>query len=208
MSSEPSLVGVILAAGASTRMGVPKALLGAGGRRTFLESVGRVLRRAGAEPVLVVVGSSAVRIAARARALGYRPVFNRNWRAGQLSSARIGLRAALRSSAERIILCPVDLPRLAPDVGRAVARAARRAPGRVVIPVNARGTGHPIVLPRGVAAAVARDDRSASLREALVATGTPVLHVRVRGPGIADVVNTPSEYRKLFRKDPQLVPAR
>ncbi|MFQ5694657.1 MAG: NTP transferase domain-containing protein, partial [Terriglobia bacterium] len=53
MATQEQVAGIILAAGASARMGTDKALL-RWGERTFLEHLVGVLRKAGADPVRIV----------------------------------------------------------------------------------------------------------------------------------------------------------
>ena len=60
---------VILAAGASTRLGEPKQLVMLGGE-TLLERAVRVAREAGCSPVVVVVGAEYARVLAEQCAWG------------------------------------------------------------------------------------------------------------------------------------------
>ena len=126
-------VGVLLAAGASTRMGAPKASVKWKGR-SFLAS--GVLALWGAcDTVVVVLGSKAreVRAAAeaefaelvgrgelrdlahapgrtRARGLEVHFIVNAGWKRGMLSSAQAGLSAALRMKPSSLLVLPVDHP--------------------------------------------------------------------------------------------------
>ena len=81
--------GIVLAAGASTRMGRPKALLPIGpGEEPFVVRVARTLLDGGADDVVVVVGAYADDItrALLATDLPARVVANRDYERGQLSS--------------------------------------------------------------------------------------------------------------------------
>lgn len=126
-------VGVLLAAGASSRMGESKALVKWKGISFFTHGV-RALWNA-CDVVIAVVGANASHVrkgieeemnrlvedgalsqdlhAARrhgARALEVRFEVNRKWRQGMYSSARVGLGAALAARPESVLVLPVDHP--------------------------------------------------------------------------------------------------
>lgn len=82
---------IILAAGASTRMGQPKQLLKLGGVR-LLERAVDVAAQAGCEPVVVVLGASADEILAECALDQATVVINPEWCEGMAASIRRGLR--------------------------------------------------------------------------------------------------------------------
>ncbi|WP_251153180.1 nucleotidyltransferase family protein [Cellulosimicrobium sp. Marseille-Q4280] len=125
-------VGVLLAAGAGTRLGRgPKALLPHHGR-PLVEHVAGVLAEGGCDVVVVVLGAGADRV--RAEAALDRPavrvVVNDDWESGMASSLRRGVATALADDAARVVVAHVDQPGVRPDD---VARLlAAHRPGRVV----------------------------------------------------------------------------
>jgi len=127
------IVGVLLAAGASKRMGSHKALARLRGQSFLVRGV-RALWSV-CDSVIVVLGAEGKRVCAAAGAefeelvarglaapdlsggpahrngeLEVRFVFNRRWPDGMLSSARVGLAQALRQKPRGILLLPVDHP--------------------------------------------------------------------------------------------------
>ena len=100
------IAGIILAAGASSRMGTPKALLDYRGE-TF---VGRLVRVLGAccKPVIVVLGYHADAIRQQVPATA-NIVINPDPSRGQLSSLQTGL-AELPADADGFAFIPVDSP--------------------------------------------------------------------------------------------------
>jgi CTP:molybdopterin cytidylyltransferase MocA len=102
---------VILAAGASTRLGEPKQLAMLAGE-TLLERAVRVAREAGCEPVVVVLGAAYVEILANSRLGDAVPVINDEWMEGMASSIRLGVRTLgfIAKDAEGVLLMTCDQP--------------------------------------------------------------------------------------------------
>jgi len=139
----PSIAGIILAAGASSRMGADKALL-RWGERTFLEHLLAVLREAGAEPLRVVAGANA---AAIEKATPLEPgelVTNINWERGQLSSLIAGL-DSLPRECEAALVCLVDHPCVSSKLLRALMESFRETHSAIVVPTFQGRRGHPVL---------------------------------------------------------------
>jgi len=102
---------VVLAAGASTRLGEPKQLVKLTGE-TLLERAVRTAREAGCFPVIVVLGASYVEILAYSRLGDALPVINNEWREGMASSIRLGVRTLqfVAKDAEGVLLMTCDQP--------------------------------------------------------------------------------------------------
>ncbi len=138
------LVGVVLAAGAGTRFGGPKALArdDAG---AWLPRACTLLADAGCEPVVAVLGAGAD----EARHLlpkGAHGVVAEAWHEGIGSSLRAGIEIARAAHADAVLVTLVDLPALAPE---AVARVAERFTGdpRVLArAVDGGVPGHPVLV--------------------------------------------------------------
>lgn len=131
-------VGVILAAGASSRFGSPKALATLE-NETTLERTCRTAKQAGCATVIVVLGAHAKRV------MEYVPSFaqvvvNENWAAGRTGSLQAAIHHA--PNAAEVLVWPVDRP------GARVATVDQlvHTPGLVRVPVQAGKRGHPIVL--------------------------------------------------------------
>jgi len=99
---------VILAAGASTRMGRPKQLLQFGGE-TMLRRAASVALEAGCRPVVVVTGAHATASRKALRGLDVREAENQQWESGISSSVRVGIEALVtanpQSAAVVLMLC-------------------------------------------------------------------------------------------------------
>lgn len=112
--------GVLLAAGAGTRFGSPKALASVGGE-LLVERGGRLLRAAGCRPVLVVLGAQSGEVRRRADLSGVEVVVNERWEEGISTSLRAGL-DALRGRAQAAVVALADQPLVSAEaVARLVA---------------------------------------------------------------------------------------
>lgn len=136
------LAAIILAAGASTRMGAPKAQLVYRGR-TFLRSLIELAEAAQCAPILAVSGATRLDPAALAPAL---EVYNETWPLGQLSSLQVGL-AALPAASSGALVLTVDRPHLALATLTALAAAHADDPAAIWLPACRGRRGHPILYP-------------------------------------------------------------
>lgn len=144
---DPPVSGVILAAGASTRLGRPKQTLELWGK-PVLQHVVDAAAGAGLHEVIVVLGH---RCRAVAGALELPPeariVENPGYAAGQSTSLRVGLDACHRSSGAAVILLG-DQPGLTSGMIGAVLDAYRSGGGPVARAVFEGAPGHPVVVGR------------------------------------------------------------
>ena len=186
---------IILAAGQSTRMGVPKALLELAPSTSFLAHLVAQLDRAGLS-ALVVVGAHAGEI--RAAHPDLLTVLNPDWPSGQLSSVKVGLRAALAQGVERILVHPVDAPLIAPATARAVLEAL--ALEAAIVPTLQQQPGHPLGL-RASAARALLSSPATTLAEAVGLLTAALLPVE--DPAILDNFNSPEAYRARFGHPPR-----
>ena len=146
---------VILAAGAGTRRGGPKALLEFEGRLLVERAVETALA-GGCAQALVVLGAAAEQVCASAALGAARVVVNPGWAEGMGSSLRAGL-AALEPGGEvdAALVLLVDQPYIGPGAVRAVLDAWR-AGARLAAASYGGRRGHPALFGREHWAAVAR----------------------------------------------------
>jgi CTP:molybdopterin cytidylyltransferase MocA len=189
--TERPVSGVVLAAGASVRMGTAKALLTASGE-TFLDRAVRVLREAGCSEVVVVVNGSASVLDA-ADALDATVLLNADDGSEQIDSLRIAVEAvALDCTA--VVVLPVDLPLIRVDTIARVVRAFRDGEGRIIVPAHAGVAGHPVAIDRDLFGEL-RDDLPEGLRSLLERRAADVASVAVDDAGVLIDIDTPDDYR-------------
>lgn len=142
-----STAGLLLAAGAGRRYGMPKVLAEGG---AWLRRAASALSAGGCAPVVVVLGA-AVEEALPLLPPGVEHVVAAGWESGMSASLRAGLAALPPVEAALVHL--VDLPDVgAPVVSRLLAHAA---PGVVARATFGGRPGHPVLLGRAHWAAVA-----------------------------------------------------
>jgi molybdenum cofactor cytidylyltransferase len=189
------IASIILTAGASQRMGSPKALLDYRGE-TFLDRLIRVLGTA-TDPVIAVLGyhADAIRSQAGGRA---HFVINPKPERGQLSSLQTGI-AALPADAEGFAFMPIDCPAVREDTVRSLAAAfARRdAATLFVIPRNSQKRGHPVFATRRIADELLALPPTAQARDVVHGYVDRTQYVDVDDPGILVDVDDPAAYRRL-----------
>ncbi|MDP9796464.1 nicotine blue oxidoreductase [Catenuloplanes nepalensis] len=147
------VAGLLLAAGAGRRYGMPKALVPFDGE-LLADRAARLLAEAGCDSVLVVLGAAAGEVRTRAALTGADVIVNDDWPIGMGSSLRAGLTAlAARPEVDAAVVLLVDLPGMtAAGVARLVAVA-----GRDALAMGGYGdhAGHPVLLGRDHWAGVA-----------------------------------------------------
>lgn len=147
--------GLLLAAGAGSRMGTPKALVRGTDGEPWLVRAVRTLTDGGCAQVDVVLGAAAEEALPLLADTGASPVVAADWAAGMSASLRAGLTAVEASAADAVVVTLVDLPDVGADVVRRLLDPAP-GPGTLRRASYDGRVGHPVVLGRehwaGVAA--------------------------------------------------------
>jgi molybdenum cofactor cytidylyltransferase len=192
--------GIVLAAGASSRMGQAKAALQLGQTgETVVARVVRTLLAGGVPDVTVVAGAhiDAVRIAMPAHEPRARVIEHTGWQQGQLSSLLAGLDAIDEPLLEGALVTLVDVPLVQASTVAAVIAEWRRTRAAIVRPASGDRHGHPVVFDRSVfedlrAADLAVGAKSVFAKHAAV-------NVEVKDAGAFEDIDTPADYEKLIR---------
>ncbi|MEK7403913.1 MAG: nucleotidyltransferase family protein [Acidobacteriota bacterium] len=191
------LAGLILAAGASRRMGAPKALLTLEGE-TFLDRLIRLLA-AHCSPVLVVLGHQADEVR-RGLARSAEAVFvvNADPERGQLSSLQCGLAAAPPES-EGFMFTPVDYPGVRPSTVAALAAAFSTLRPLLAIPRCQGRRGHPVCCARELIPEFLALPADSSARAVIYRRLDEACYVDVDDAAIVEDVDDPEAYQRLLR---------
>ena len=193
------LSGVILAAGDSSRMGSPKALLSTPDGRTFVLSIADTFARAGLDDTFVVTGRDHDQIAAALSNVPVRVVRNPDPVRGQLSSLLTAMETAVRPETEALVVTLVDVPLLSVDTVRHVVSEWRRTRAPVVRPAIGDRHGHPVVFDRRVFEELRQAPLDAGAKVVVRRYAAELLNVPVTDTGCLIDVDTPRDYEALGR---------
>ena len=141
--------GLLLAAGAGSRMGRPKALVVGEDGVPWLHATLATLHEGGCDRVTVVLGAAAKEagwLLTQAPSGRARLVVAEDWAEGMGASLRAGLAGAYPDS-DAVVLTLVDLPDVTADVVRRVVAAAT-GPGDLARAAYGGVPGHPVLLGR------------------------------------------------------------
>lgn len=180
---------VLLAAGASTRLGRPKQLIEIAGE-TLLHRVARALLATSPSELVVVLGHDAERMQSAIDDLPLRVVIASDYASGMSASLRVGIAAIDGDSAGALIALTdqpaLDLPHLL-----ALRDAWRAAPARAIASAYAGVRGVPAILPRAWFADIARLHGDAGARELLRARDVTA----IGAPALATDIDRPEDLR-------------
>jgi molybdenum cofactor cytidylyltransferase len=115
--SETSCAAIVLAAGASTRLGQPKQLLQINGESLLHRTI-RLAEEAGCAPIFVVLGFEAERMQREIADLDVRVAINPEWQSGMGSSLRSGMELLMKESPlpQKVMLLLSDQPMLSSKI--------------------------------------------------------------------------------------------
>ena len=185
---------IVLAAGASTRMGRPKALLRVRDR-TFIRAILDTLREAGIGDAVVVVRAGDDAVIAEVAASGFgRTVVNPRPAEGQLSSLIAGLDAIDGPAVDAALVTLVDVPWITSSTVRLLLSRAAESGAPVIRAVHQARHGHPVIFKRRLFDALRRADPATGAKAVLRAH--TIEDVEVPDPGVAEDIDTPEDYAR------------
>jgi molybdenum cofactor cytidylyltransferase len=141
---------IVLAAGASRRLGTPKQLVPYRGR-SLLEHVVAAVSTWPVSAVVVVLGSEADRIVEAVEFGEATVAINEEWERGVSGSLRVGLDILLRrTDVDMAFVALGDQPEIPQDVPRALVAAAGTSDRQAIVPVYRYEPGNPVLFRRGL----------------------------------------------------------
>ena len=143
-----AVAAIILAAGASQRMGQPKQLLDWHGQ-PLIRAVAQAALASQARPVSVVLGGAGTAVAEALHGLPLAVVENPHYASGQSSSLRAGI-AALGAEVPAALVLLGDQPFVTPAIIDTLIAAWREQPSPIIAPTFGGQRGHPVLFDRSV----------------------------------------------------------
>lgn len=194
MATKTVIDGIVLAAGAATRMGRSKSLLEVDGT-TFIERAIKLLRHAGCRYVIAVVGQDDDWVTRLADTSGAEPVFNEQRNSEQIDSLRLGI-ANLPDGYDAIVVLPVDFPRVQQRTVDGLLAEFTRQPAAVLNPAYQGRPGHPVIFARDVVTELLRPDLPDGARTVIESHIAEARTIDVDDPGVLIDIDTPADFKE------------
>lgn len=196
-----SLAGVVLAAGRSSRMGSPKALLDFLGV-PFAVRILEALEALEVKTRVVVLGPDAPRIQPSLAGHDFLLVENPKPETGPIASLRAALRALEPVRPSAVLVWPVDLPHVRVTTVERLLEAYRLKAAPVVVPKFGDRRGHPVIWDSSLFGELLESPQATreGARAVLRAHERETVSVAVDDPAVIDQMNRPADYERLVRE--------
>jgi len=186
---------LILAAGASSRMGSPKQLLDWEGQ-PLVRAAAEVALAARLEPLLVVVGGAQAAVADALAGLPLRIIANPDYAAGQSTSLRAGI-AALGQDADAVVVLLGDQPFVTAAIVERLVAEWQASGAAIVAPTYAGQRGNPVLFAHAVFPELLAVEGDQGARSVLAADRARVRLVAFDNPRPLADIDTPEDYARL-----------
>jgi len=186
-------LGIVLAAGQSTRMGRPKPLLQVGSE-TFIERTIRILQEGGCQGVLAVVAALDGEPARQAEMAGARIVVNE---AGgePIDSIRVAV-GELPDDTGWVAVLPVDHPLVEPGTVTELIETAQTGGPAIVRPLYEGQPGHPGLFSRRTFPDLLDPDLEKGAHSVVERYRPHVVDLEVDDPGVIADLNRPEDLER------------
>ncbi len=187
---------IVLAAGASKRMGQPKMLL-PWDEETVLSHIIGVIQAAEIQDIVVVTGSARGQVETQIASLpNVRPVFNPDYEQGEmLSSIQCGL-AALKPQTRAALICLGDQPQVQEESVRRVCAAFRDQGSLIVVPSYRMRRGHPWLIAREYWKSLSELKAPRTARDFLNFHAREIEYVELNTPSVIEDLDLPEDYSR------------
>jgi molybdenum cofactor cytidylyltransferase len=189
---------IILAAGQSKRMNVPKMLLPYRDK-TIIENVIENVISSEVSKTLVVLGSEGDLILEAIKNLPVSHCYNENYREGMLSSVKCGF-SNLPGKFGAVVVFPGDYPGIGADVINLIIRSFSISEKKIIIPLFGGKRGHPILISHYYREEVMKLNPVEGLRALPAKFPQDVLEIDVNTPSVLRDIDTIEDYYNELNK--------
>jgi len=196
-SSVENVIGLVLAAGRSARMGEPKLDL-PWGNTSILGAVVSAMGIGGVRSVNIVINplrKPAIPV--------YQPDIKIRWIENKeaeindmLVSIQTGL-MAMPDSCNYAMICPGDLPTISPTTIKALLEAAKQQSSELIIPSYRMRRGHPWMVKRNLWQEIIRLNKMDNVRTIFHTHKNKIFYVNIDSDPPPDI-DTPEDYQQLL----------
>ena len=190
---------IILAAGESKRMEVPKMLLPFG-NMTIIEKVIDNVRKSGINNIIVVLGADRNKIL---NTVGLEHVihcFNDNYKEGMLSSVQCGFKL-LPIDFKAVMIFPGDMPLISPEIVKKILNSYYQTRKGLVVPVYRGKRGHPLLIDNKYKYEIDKIDPEEGLRSLAGKFLNDLLEVDTDEKGIIHDIDTRDDYLNAIKQN-------
>lgn len=195
------IVAVVLAAGESSRMGRPKALLPIDGVR-FIERIVTALKSGNVVKIVVVLGHNGEEMRRQIEDLPVTIIINPEYKKGQLSSLQAAIHhlenlpASEGIEVDGILVHLVDHPYINPDLVKLMIQRFQETKKSIVVPRFQGRRGHPVLLARALFLELLASPMDQGAKTVVHAHRDDTLEIDTEDEGVLVDIDTPEEYRR------------
>ena len=184
--------GIILAAGASTRMKKQKMLLPYKGKTIVATVISNTISALN-KNLVVVLGANRLEISKEISNFQLKIIENQRYSEGMLSSVLCGLEA-LPDETEAFLVVLGDQPQIGSDVTFKVIDAYKNSGKGIVIPVFEKRRGHPVLIDFKYKTEIQKLNPEKGLRALMEKFADDIFEVECGSPEILRDIDTPQDY--------------
>ena len=196
MRSLSQIKPIILAAGDSSRMGFPKALLPMG-EDLFITRIIRLIAKKGLPDPIVVLGRAAEQITKEVPASIREIYVNPDPDRGQLSSIQIAF-SHVPESCDAAMIWPVDQPNISEELLGKIISGFVTSEALIAYPKNGNRRGHPAVFHRSLFQEFMETPLSEGPKNILIRHQPDAIEIPASESGCIVDIDTPAEYEALM----------
>lgn len=191
------LAAAILAAGESSRMGQPKALLPYQGV-TFVEHLMEATKHARIGARKIILGAGAAEIRAKLHMDPEAILLNEDWRRGPLTSIQTAIRHFTTVATDGLLVCPVDHPLISQHLISLLIEKFDASGKSIIIPTYGGRRGHPVIFRANLYQELLEASVEVGARQVVWAHAEDVAHVPTEEEGVVLNLNKPDTLRQAF----------